>query len=134
MAPYKIFDGERSINLMLSEGPNIIGSVLIHPTAQVDPTAVLGPDVVIGKDCKVGAGSRISNSTILPQTEIKRHVFIRNSIIGWQNVIGHWVRIEGVSVVAQDVQVKDEVFINESMILPHKNIQNSIPNAGTIVM
>lgn len=95
---------------------------------------MIGPDVVIGKDCKVGAGSRISNSTIMSQTEIKRHVFIRNSIIGWQNVIGNWVRIEGVSVVAQDVQVKDEIFINESMILPHKNIQQSIPNAGTIVM
>ena len=108
--------------------------MLIHPSAKVDPSAVLGPDVVVGKACIIGAGSRISNSTILPQTEIKRHVFIRNSIIGWQNVIGHWVRIEGVSVVAQDVQVKDEVFINESMILPHKNIQQSIPNAGTIVM
>ena len=44
------------------------------------------------------------------------------------------VRIEGVSVVAQDVQIKDEVFINESMILPHRSIQQTIPNAGTIVM
>ena len=88
MAPYKIFDGESSVQVSLAEGPNIIGAVLIHPSAQVDPSAVLGPDVVIGKACKIGAGSRISNSTILPQTEIKRHAFIRNSIIGWQNVIG----------------------------------------------
>ena len=84
MKPYKIFDGgDTSLPHTLAEGPNIIGSVLIHPTAQVDESAVIGPDVVIGKDCRIGAGSRISNSTILPQTEIKRHVFIRNSIIGW---------------------------------------------------
>ena len=78
--------------------------------------------MVIGKNCKIGAGSRITNSTILAQTEVKRHAFIRNSLIGWQNVIGLWCRIEGVTVIAQDVQVQDEVFINESMILPHKNI------------
>lgn len=63
--PYKIFDGDTSVSCTLSDGPNIIGNVLIHPSAQVDPSAVIGPDVVIGKDCKVGAGSRISNSTIL---------------------------------------------------------------------
>ena len=51
--------------MSLSEGPNIIGNVLIHPSADVDPSAVIGPDVVIGKNCKIGAGSRITNSTIL---------------------------------------------------------------------
>jgi len=118
----------------LAEGSNIIGNVLVHPSAKVDPNAVIGPNVVIGMDCIIDSGVRISNSTILSHSEIKRHAFIRNSIIGWQNVIGQWVRIEGVSVVAQDVTIKDELFINESMILPHKNIQQSIPNAGTIVM
>lgn len=118
----------------LQTGNQIIGNVLIHPSANVDKGAVLGPNVVIGEKCRIGAGCRISNSTILGETEIKDHAFIRNSIIGWQCVIGHWVRIEGVSVVAQDVQIKDEVFINESMILPHRSIQQTIPNAGTIVM
>lgn len=32
-SPYKVFDGETSINMSLAEGPNIIGSVLIHPSA-----------------------------------------------------------------------------------------------------
>ena len=62
---YKIFDGAESLNQTLAEGNNIIGNVIIHPTAQVDPGAVIGPDVVIGKDCKIGGGARISNSTIL---------------------------------------------------------------------
>ena len=84
----------------LAQGNQIIGNVLIHPSAQVDKSAVLGPNVVIGEKCKIGAGCRISNTTILSQTDIKDHAFIRNSIIGWQCVVGHWVRIEGVSVVA----------------------------------
>ena len=62
---YKIFDGEKSVYQPLAEGNNIIGNVIIHPSAQVDCGAVLGPDVVIGKDCKIGGGARISNSTIL---------------------------------------------------------------------
>ena len=33
--------------------PNIIGNVIIHPTAKVDTTAVIGPDVVIGENCVV---------------------------------------------------------------------------------
>jgi mannose-1-phosphate guanylyltransferase len=65
---------------------------------------------------------------------IKQDAFIRNAIIGWKSIVGRWVRIEGVTVLAEDVSVKDEVFINGSFILPHKNIDNSIPNPGTIVM
>ena len=82
----------------------------------------------------VARGVRLSDTCIMSKTLIKAHAFVRNSIIGWQGIIGQWVRIEGVSVVAEDVQIKDEVFINESFILPHKNISSSIPNAGTIVM
>lgn len=118
----------------LAKGDNIIGNVLIHPTAKVDSSSVIGPNVVIGENCVIMKGTRISEACILNKTIIKGHAFIRNSIIGWQSIIGQWVRIEGVSVVAEDVQIKDEVFINESFILPHKNIGASIPNAGTIVM
>ncbi len=100
----------------------------------MDPGAVLGPNVVIGENCKIEKGVRMSNTTILSNSLIKAHTMIRDSIIGWQSIVGKWVRIEGVSVVAEDVQIKDEVFINESFILPHKSITNSIPNAGTIVM
>ncbi|CDW81783.1 mannose-1-phosphate guanyltransferase [Stylonychia lemnae] len=118
----------------LARGDNIIGNVLIHPSARVDPSSVIGPNVVIGEDCVVWNGVRISESTIFGKTQIKGHAFIRNSLIGWQSIIGQWVRIEGVSVVAEDVQIKDVVFINESFILPHKNITSSIPNPSTIVM
>lgn len=43
-------------------------------------------------------------------------------------------RIEGITVVGEDVQVKDEKFINGGLILPHKAISTNIPEPGTIVM
>jgi len=118
----------------LARGDNIIGNVLIHPSAKVDGSSVLGPNVVIGADCVVARGVRLQDTVVMSRCVIKAHAFVRMSIVGWQSIVGQWVRIEGVSVVAEDVQIKDEVFINESFILPHKNIATSIPNAGTIVM
>lgn len=87
----------------LAKGDNIIGNVLIHPSAKVDSSSVIGPNVVIGENVTVQRGARLSDCCILSKTLIKSHAFIRNSIIGWQNIIGQWVRIEGVSVVAEDV-------------------------------
>ena len=117
-----------------SESSNIIGNVLIHPTAKVHPEALIGPNVTIGEKCVVQKGARIQDSCLLAFSQIKQDAFIRQSIIGWKSIVGRWVRIEGVSVLAEDVQIRDELFINGSFILPHKNIANSIPNAGTIVM
>jgi len=68
----------------LEKGNNIMGNVMIHSGAKVSEHAVIGPNVVIGDKCEIGDGCRISNSTILAQTKIKEHTFIRNSIIGWQ--------------------------------------------------
>ena len=44
------------------------------------------------------------------------------------------VRIEGLTVVGQDVQINKECYINGAFILPHKGINNSIHTSGTIVM
>lgn len=44
------------------------------------------------------------------------------------------VRIEGVTVLAEDVTVKDEVYINGCSILPHKGVTTNLPEKGTILM
>jgi mannose-1-phosphate guanylyltransferase len=88
---------------MLSKGDNIIGNVMIHPSAKVDPGSVMGPNVVIGENCTVERGVRISDTCVMSKTLIKSHSFIRHSIIGSQSIVGQWVRIEGISVVAEDV-------------------------------
>lgn len=120
--------------MKLATGENIIGNVWVHPTSKVDPTAVLGPNVMIGENCSVGPGARIFDSCVLSNTEVVGFSYIQGSIVGWRNKIGKWVRIQGVSVTAEDVQVKDEVFLNQTMVLPHKGVASSFPNSGAIVM
>ena len=119
---------------LLTTGPNIVGNVWIHPSAKVDPTAQIGPNVSIGTNVVVGPGCRIYDSSILSNTKIQGFSLIQGSIIGWYNTIGKWVRINGLTVTAEDVQLKDETFLNASMILPHKGIAQSYPVAGAIVM
>lgn len=75
--------------------PKIIGNVTIHPTATVDPTAVLGPNVSIGSGVTVGPGVRIRESIVLGNSVIQNHSCVLHSIIGWNSMIGSWVRVEG---------------------------------------
>lgn len=44
------------------------------------------------------------------------------------------VRIEGLTVMGEDVHIKDELFINGAAILPHKSISESIFEKGLIKM
>ena len=67
-------------------------------------------------------------------TKINAGSRIQGSIIGWKNKIGKWVRIDGLTVTAEDVEVKDEIYLNAIMVLPHKPLTQNYPNAGTIVM
>lgn len=59
---------------------------------------------------------------------------IQGSIIGWSNTIGKWTRVVNLTVTGEDVQLKDETFLNGTMVLPHKPLAVSYPNPGSIVM
>lgn len=71
---------------------------------------------------------------MLGGSKIKANTWISGTIIGWKCIIGKWVRIEGVTVIAEDVQVQDELYINSASILPHKLLTVSLPHGETIVM
>eukprot|EP01015_Nassula_variabilis_P025354 TRINITY_DN4947_c0_g1_i10.p1 TRINITY_DN4947_c0_g1~~TRINITY_DN4947_c0_g1_i10.p1 ORF type:complete len:256 (+),score=34.60 TRINITY_DN4947_c0_g1_i10:29-769(+) len=118
----------------LATGDNIIGNVLIDPSAQVHKDALIGPDVTIGPGVVIEEGVRIKHACVLKEATIKANTWICDSIIGWQSKIGRWVRIEGITVCAQDVSVKDELFLNGCSVLPHKVVSASIREKGTIVM
>ena len=118
----------------LAQGENIKGSVLIHASAQIDPTAVIGPHVTIGPGCKVGPGARIKNSTLLEGSQVKSYSLLEGSILGWKSTIGQWCRVVNLAVIADDVQVKDETFLNGTKVLPHKGVNGSHPEDGKIIM
>lgn len=52
------------------DGPEIIGAVYIHPSAQVDTTAKIGPNVSIGPRVVIGKGVRVKDSIILDNVTI----------------------------------------------------------------
>ena len=103
------------------EGHNGCG-VIVHKSATVHASAQLGPNVVIGAGCKIGEGVKIRNSTILSNTVVQPYTLITDSIIGWKNTIGSWVRITSMTCTAEDVQIKDESCLDKVAVLPHKPI------------
>ncbi|KAJ7382194.1 hypothetical protein OS493_036525 [Desmophyllum pertusum] len=117
----------------LRDGPGIIGNVLVDPTAKIGEGCRIGPNVVIGPGAVIQDGACLSRCTILEEAVIRSHSWIHSAIIGWKSVVGQWVRMEGVSVLGEDVIVKDELYINGGRILPHKSISDSSPEPQIIM-
>eukprot|EP00126_Sphaerothecum_destruens_P015849 Sdes_comp9915_c0_seq1m1456 len=111
----------------------IIGNVLISPSAIIGKDCKLGPNVVIGPNCVIEDGCRIIKSTIMEGCRIMSNSWIDNSIIGWRSTVGQWVRIEGVTVLGEDVAINDEIYVNGGSVLPHKKITESVTEP-TIIM
>ncbi|KAL9960345.1 hypothetical protein ACROYT_G033792 [Oculina patagonica] len=118
---------------LLHEGTGVIGNVLVDPTAKIGEGCRIGPNVVIGPGAVIQDGACLSRCTILQEAVIRSHSWIHSAIIGWKSVVGQWVRMEGVSVLGEDVIVKDELYINGGRILPHKSISDSSPEPQIIM-
>ena len=115
-------------------GPGVRGNVLIHPTAKVAPGACLGPDVVVGPGCVVEEGARLLHSTLLEGSVVKAHAYVDTAIVGWKSTVGMWGRVEGNTVLGEDVQVADGVLVNGALVLPHKGVRESVYTKGSIIM
>lgn len=126
---------------------NIVPPVFIDPTAVVDPTAKLGPNVSIGPRAKIGRGARVKDSIILEDVEIKHDAIVLHSIVSIASKVGAWARVEGspesgkephqqsegvlkdgITILASNVSVADEVHIQKSLVLPHKEIKSDTKN------
>lgn len=77
---------------LLSTGKNIIGNVLIDPSAKISDSAVIGPNVTIGPNCVIEEGARIKNVVMLSNSSVGAHSWIDNSVIGWDSRVGKWVK------------------------------------------
>lgn len=109
------------------------GHVLIDPTAKIHASALIGPNVVIGPNVIVGDGARIQNSVLLANSEVKDHALVRDTIVGWNSVIGKWARTEGTTVLGDDVHVKNEIYVNGAKVLPHKTISSNVQSESIIM-
>ncbi|KAK6463943.1 putative mannose-1-phosphate guanyltransferase [Scheffersomyces coipomensis] len=108
----------------------------------------LGPYVSFGKNVVIGNGVRIKNSIIADNVTIGDNSYIANAIISEGVKIGKWCRIEGevskssiltdidttsnsnlkldnnIVILCKGVSVSNQVFIQNSVVLPHKEIKS----------
>lgn len=122
---------------LLTKGPNIVGPVIIDPSAQISPTAKIGPNVFIGPKAVIGAGVRISNSIVLANVNIKDHACILHSILSEDCVVGQWTRLEGLPTPSPDgkrdricvfgraITVSPEIIIHNCIVMPYKTLEQS---------
>lgn len=109
------------------------GNVLVDPTAKIHPTALIGPNVTIGPNVVIGEGARIQRSVLLANSEVKDHAWVKSTIVGWNSRIGKWARTEGVTVLGDDVEVKNEIYVNGAKVLPHKSISSNVEHEAIIM-
>jgi mannose-1-phosphate guanylyltransferase len=110
--------------------------IVIHqdPTAKIGTGCVLGPNVVVGPNCVIEDGVRMHNSVLLEGVRIGSNSCIAHSIFGWKTKVGKWVRTQSVTVTGEGVVIKDELFVNGAKILPHKEVDTSIPEEGSVIL
>ena len=56
---------------------------------------MLGPNVTVSAGVVIGGGVRIRESIILEDATIQEHCCVLYSIVGWNTILGAYVRIEG---------------------------------------
>lgn len=117
----------------LASGSAYVKNVLVDPTAKVGSGCMIGPDVSIGPGCVIEDGVRLSNCVIMRGVHVKKHSKIDNCIIGWDSKIGAWCRLENHCVLGEDVQLKDELYMNGAVVLPHKEIKESVQSPAIIL-
>ncbi|KAJ1552988.1 mannose-1-phosphate guanyltransferase, partial [Nowakowskiella sp. JEL0078] len=117
----------------LATGPGFVGNVLVHPTAKIGQHCKIGPNVVIGPGVVIGDGVRMVRTVIMEGSSVKDHAWLHSTIVGWRSTVGRWTRLEGTTVLGEDVQIADEVFINGGCVLPHKSVKASIAEPSIIM-
>ena len=108
-------------------------NVVIDKSAKIEDGCFIGPNAVIGAGCVIKSGTRIKNSVLFQNCVVGNNSYIEGSIIGWKSNIGKWCRIQDLSVLGEDVTVKDEVLLKKNIILPNVTIKSN-PKEGEILL
>jgi mannose-1-phosphate guanylyltransferase len=118
---------------LLSSGAHVQGNAVIDPSATIGEGCVIGPNACVGKDCVIEDGVCLRNCMVFPGTRIGKHSCITGSIIGWRSHVGQWARLENMCVFGEDVQCKDELYLNGAVVLPHKEVKGNVVKPEIII-
>ncbi|KAJ2756536.1 mannose-1-phosphate guanyltransferase [Coemansia pectinata] len=109
------------------------GNVLVDPSARIGKGCKIGPNVTIGPNVVIGDGVRLQRCVLMEATQVKDYAWIKNSIVGWHSSIGRWSRLDGVTVLGDDVHIGHELYINGASVLPHKSINTNVCEPGIVM-
>lgn len=109
---------------ILAAGPNIIGNVLIDDSAQIGEGCLIGPDVAVGPDCVIEPGVRLSRCTLMKGVRVRSSAHVSGSIVGCHSTIGQSALVSSMAVLGEDVHVRDTMYLNGVVVLPHKEIKS----------
>jgi mannose-1-phosphate guanylyltransferase len=109
-------------------------TVIVGKNTTIGEGSVIGPHVVLGDNCVVGKGVRLSNCCVFEGCRISDYAQVNEVILGWNNKVGRWTKLENSTVTGEDVVFTDELFINGAIVLPHKAVKEKILEAGKIIM
>lgn len=65
--------------------------------------------------------------------QVKNYSYVNTSIVGWYSKVGCWTRIEKSSILGEGVSTKDELHLSGAVILPHKELKESVPTPKIIM-
>ncbi|KAJ2798387.1 mannose-1-phosphate guanyltransferase [Coemansia guatemalensis] len=109
------------------------GNVLIHPSAKIGKGCKIGPNVTVGPNAIIGNGVCLQRCVLMEGTHVKDFAWVKNSIVGWHSSVGRWSRLDGVTVLGDDVHIADEVYVNGASVLPHKSISSNVCEPGIVM-
>ena len=64
---------------------------------------------------------------------MKDHAGVKSTIVGWNSRIGKWARTDGITVMGDDVEIKNEIYVNGAKVLPHKSISANVEHESIIM-
>eukprot|EP00758_Cryptobia_borreli_P016637 Tbor_TRINITY_DN6123_c1_g1::TRINITY_DN6123_c1_g1_i1::g.22451::m.22451/K00966/GMPP; mannose-1-phosphate guanylyltransferase len=116
-----------------AKGYTVYPPVIVDPTANISAGAVIGPYVTIGRNTSIEPGARIQNTAVFDGCKVMCGAYIHTCIIGWRSTVGGWCRLVNNTVLGEDVQIGDGLYMNGVKVLPNKVVNQSYDNP-TILM
>ncbi|CAG88244.2 DEHA2E15862p [Debaryomyces hansenii CBS767] len=138
-------------NPLATPSDKVISPVRASNFVTTSENYIIGPNVSLGRNVKIGNGVRIKNCIISDNVTIGDNSFVANAIISKDVKIGRWCRIEGtftndttskdinqvrsdgyyklinnIVVLCQNTVVHNQVFVYNSIVLPHKELKNDV--------
>jgi len=95
----------------------------ISPTVKMGHGCFIAGDVVIGDNVVIGNFVRLERCAIFSDTCIADGANVKDSIVGWNNRIGTWARLQENCFLGEDVKIPSNRFVRDIYVCPHKSVK-----------